>query len=131
MKRNFIGLLTGLLWLAASECQALGKLFFSPTQRALLDRPPAMAKMPKKTATRQSSRSLATRLDGIVRGSSRTWIWFDGKLKKSGAPPLTPIPVDENQVTLYWRGRRLKLRPGQKLTAGKNGTVRIKEAFGP
>ncbi len=131
MKRNFIGLLTGLLWLAASECQALGKLFFSPAQRALLDRPPVMAKMPKKTATRQSSRTFATRLDGIVRGSSRTWIWFDGKLKKSGSPPLTPIPVDENQVTLYWSGRRLKLKPGQKLTAGKNGTVKIKEAFGP
>ncbi|GEM_PF-3723548 len=129
MKLKLIAL-AGLLWLVATECLALGRLFYSPAQRALLDRPPVNIREPEKTAARHSSRVYTSRLDGIVRGQGQAWIWFDGELKKSGSPPLTPIPVDETQITLHWHGRRLILKPGQKLTADENGRITIQEAFG-
>lgn len=79
----------------------LGRLFFTPAERAALDRPSAPAPAPAATDT--------LRIDGVLRSrSGRSTIWINGnaqqpdeRLKVDGSRQLRLIATDTPSRPLY------------------------------
>ena len=119
MKRLCFVLL--LMLPTASMSQELGRLFFTPEQRAALDGR-RKARVPDKPAAVVVT-SPTTKLDGYVkRSGGPSTVWVNGEPLPEGpgdAPRIDPrvsIPVGEG-------GRRATLRPGESLDRG-TGEVR-------
>ena len=110
-----------LLIPGAAVSQELGRLFFTPEQRAALDAR-RKARVPDKPAAVVVA-SPTTRLDGYVKRSGGTsTVWINGEPLPEGAGdaprigPRVSISVEEG-------GRRAGLRPGEILDRG-TGEVR-------
>jgi hypothetical protein len=98
--------------------QELGRLFFTPEQRAALDAR-RKARLPDKPAALAPSPT--TRVDGSVqRSSGRSTIWIDGaavpdgtqpeglRVRRGGDPSRVGVIVGEG-------GRRIEMRVGETL----------------
>jgi hypothetical protein len=102
----------------AAIAQELGRLFFTPEQRAALDER-RRARLPDKPAARAPSPT--TRIDGSVRRSSgKSTVWLDGFAVSDGTQP-DGLRVyrggDPSRVTVILGedGRRIDLRVGETL----------------
>lgn len=113
-------LFAGLLAPAApAQAQEIGRLFFTPQQRAALDAR-RRARVPDKPAAAPVVASPTTRLDGFVRRSSGpSTVWVNGMQADEAAPgsdARVAVPLGDG-------GSRVRLKPGQTLDRG-TGEVR-------
>jgi hypothetical protein len=120
MSRAFTGLILFLV-MQACAAQELGRLFFTPEERAVLDAR-RRARVPDKPSAAVVV-SPTTRLDGYVKRSrGPSTVWVNGEPLPEGtgeAPRIGPrvsVPAGEG-------GRRAALRPGEVLDRG-TGEVR-------
>jgi len=107
-----------LLGAGPAAAQELGRLFFTPEQRAALDARRAARLPDKPTVARESP---TTRVDGYVaRSSGRTTVWVDGEALADGAQP-DGLRVRRNRdtgkvtVTFGEQARRVEMRVGESL----------------
>ena len=121
MKR-ILAILAGILVAQACGAQELGRLFFTPEQRAALDAR-RKARVPDKPAAAEVVASPTTRLDGYVkRSSGPSTVWVNGESVPEHSPEgprigeSVSVPVGES-------GTRIGLKPGQVLDRG-SGEVR-------
>ena len=126
MRRIVTLLLGGALSLCAAgiPAQELGRLFFTPDQRAALDAR-RKARVPDKPAAAPVTESPVTRVDGTVRRSGgKSTVWVNGETipegaqvaPKASAPGRVSIPAGEG-------AQRFDLRVGESLDRG-SGEVR-------
>ena len=113
------------IFLGNAHAQELGRLFFTPEQRAALDAR-RKARVPDKPAATVVA-SPVTKLDGFVqRSSGPSTVWVNGEPLPEGsadaprigrgAEPRVSVPLGEG-------GRRAGLKPGEELDRG-TGEVR-------
>jgi hypothetical protein len=120
-------LLAGLLLSPVVQAQELGRLFFTPDQRAALDAR-RKARVPDKPAA-TTVVSPTTRLNGYVKrsdGPSTVWVNGDPLLETSPeAPRIGATRRDDGRVsvTVGESGARVGLKPGEVLDRG-TGEVR-------
>ncbi len=131
MKRLLLpALLACQLHAAPATAQQLGRLFFTPEQRAALDARRA-ARLPDKPAA--AAESPTTRVAGYVRRSSgKSTVWVDGeplpeglqleglRVRRGNDPTKVTVSVGED-------GRRVELRVGETLD---RGTGEVKDVIG-
>ena len=101
-----------------ATAQELGRLFFTPEQRAAMDAR-RKARVPDKPAAAAAVASPTTRLDGYVRRSrGPSTVWVDGESvdARPGAEGRVPVPVGEGRA-------RVPMKPGDVLDRG-TGEVR-------
>jgi len=122
--------LTLLLLAGSAQAQELGRLFFTPEQRAALDarRKARVPDRPNITTTV----SPTTRLDGYVkRQGGRSTVFVNGDAVLEGtadAPVVDPerrggrVPVTSGEG-----GQRIELRPGETLD---RDTGRVRDGLG-
>ncbi|HZS69652.1 MAG TPA: hypothetical protein VFA72_21270 [Burkholderiales bacterium] len=123
MKRA-IALLALALAAAAAQAQELGRLFFTPEQRAALD-----ARRKARVPDNPGSVAAApvTRVDGFVkRSAGPSTIWINGEWTTESSPeapriiePAPAVSVSAGEAG----GGRVRLKPGETLDRG-NGEVR-------
>jgi hypothetical protein len=121
------GLLLGAAPHAAAQSEELGRLFFTPEQRAALDAR-RKARVPDKPAAAPVTESPLTRVQGAVRrADGRSTVWVNGEAipeqprgegarVQSQAPAKVSVPLGEN-------AQRYELRVGETLDRG-SGEVR-------
>ncbi len=123
-------LLACLLHAGAAAAQQLGRLFYTPEQRAALDARRA-ARLPDKPSA--AAESPTTRVDGYVRRSSgKSTVWMDGeplpeglqleglRVRRGNDPTKVTVSVGED-------GRRIELRVGETLD---RATGEVKDVIG-
>jgi hypothetical protein len=122
-------MLAGLLVTAGAGAQELGRLFFTPEQRAALDAR-RKARVPDKPAAAAQVESPVTRINGAVqRSGGKSTVWVNGETIPEGAQPGGPqvspragkpgnvsVPAGEG-------AQRYDLRVGESLDRG-SGEVR-------
>lgn len=140
MKRALL-FLTLLALAPPCLAQEIGRLFFSPQQRAALDER-RKARVPDKPAAAPVLASPTTRLDGFVRRSDgRATVWVNGEsLAESGpeAPRIEPGRSTDARVSIMVgdSGARASLKPGEVLDRGSgevrdvigNGEIKVRPA---
>lgn len=132
MRRAATAMLACALFVpAAAGAQELGRLFFTPGQRASLDER-RNARLPDKPAAVPPSPT--TRVDGFVRRSGgKSTVWLDGQAVREGAQPegLTVRgAADPSRVTVTVPGesrRRVQMRVGETLDRGSGA---VKDVIG-
>ncbi|MGH8668587.1 MAG: hypothetical protein ACREUH_05085 [Burkholderiales bacterium] len=110
--------------------QEVGRLFFTPEQRAALDAR-RKARVPDRPAPTPVAVSPTTRLDGYVRRSDgRSTVWVNGASVDEAAPQgdgRVSVSVGESRA-------RVRLKPGEELdrgsgevtdVLGRSGEVRV------
>lgn len=115
------------------SAQEIGRLFFTPEQRAALDGR-RKARVPDKPAAAPAVAAPTTRLDGYVRRSDgRSTVWVNGERVDDASPRAdgrVPVTVGESDA-------RVPLRPGEELDRGSgevhdvlgpNGEIRVRPA---
>ena len=113
-----LALTAALLGAGPAAAQELGRLFFTPEQRAALNARRA-ARLPDKPAVVQESPT--TRVDGFVsRSSGRSTVWVDGEPLEDGAQPdglRVQRGRDPTKVTVTFgeQARRIEMRVGGTL----------------
>jgi len=118
-----LALLALALAAAAAQAQELGRLFFTPEQRAALDAR-RKARLPDNPAS-GVARPL-TRVDGFVKrsaGPSTVWINGEGTSESSPEAPRIVEPAPAVSVNASETGGRVRLKPGETLDRG-TGEVR-------
>jgi len=124
---RFLLLLACTLAAPALQAQELGRLFFTPDQRAALD-----ARRKARVPDRPNAPTVVsptTRLDGYVKrneGPSTVWVNGDPLLETSPeAPRIGANRRDDGRVSVPVgeSGARVGLRPGETLDRG-SGEVR-------
>ena len=111
---------------AAAPAQELGRLFFTPQQRAILDMR-RKARLPDKPSA-PSAAAPVTRLDGYVKRShGPSTIWINGESvgeSAAEAPRIDTARPDGGSVSVNVGegGGRVRLKPGETLDRG-NGEV--------
>jgi hypothetical protein len=111
-------LIAALLPAAGASAQELGRLFFSPEQRAALDAR-RKARLPDRPA--QAAPSPTTRIDGTVkRSGGKSTVWVDGEAVPDGTQPeglRLRRGEDPSRVTVIIGedGRRREMRVGETL----------------
>lgn len=118
-------LLVLLLMLApCAQAQELGRLFFTPQQRADLDAR-RKARVPDKPAAATVA-SPVTRLDGYVkRSGAPSTVWINGESVTEGSPDAPRIdrgPSGSVSIGVGEGGGRVRMKPGESLDRG-NGEV--------
>ena len=118
-------LLVLLLVLAPrAQAQELGRLFFTPQQRADLDAR-RKARVPDKPAAAAVA-SPVTRLDGYVkRSGGPSTVWINGESVTEGSPDAPRIdrgPSGSVSIGVGEGGGRVRMKPGESLDRG-NGEV--------
>lgn len=107
-----------------AQAQELGRLFFSPEQRANLDLR-RKARMPDKPAAPIAAPT--TRVDGYVkRSGGPSTVWINGEALGEGAGEAPRIDASRERGTVSVTvegGGRVRLKPGETLDRG-NGDVR-------
>ena len=135
-----LALLAGvLLGAARAGAQELGRLFFTPDQRAALDAR-RKARVPDKPAAVLQVESPTTRVDGAVRrAGGRSTVWVNGEAIPEGAQPagarLAPRDPGAARVTIPVgeSAQSYDLRVGESVNRGSGevrdvvgaGTVRV------
>jgi len=113
-------LLLGLLQSGACAAQELGRLFFTPEQRAALDAR-RRARVPDRPAAAVAA-SPTMRLDGYVkRSGGRSTVFVNGEPADDGRVPAageSTVSVGVGEA-----GARVRMKPGETLDRG-NGEVR-------
>jgi hypothetical protein len=113
-----LALALGLLGAVPAAAQELGRLFFTPEQRAALDARRAARLPDKPTVARESP---TTRVDGYVaRSSGRSTVWVDGEALPDGTQPeglRVQRGRDSGKVTVTFgeQARRIEMRVGETL----------------
>lgn len=117
------------LWAAGAQAQELGRLFFTPDQRAALDAR-RKARVPDKPAAAAVAESPLTRVDGAVRRSGgKSTVWVNGETIPEGAQPgsaqVAPKASSPARVSIPAGegAQRFDLRVGESLDRG-SGEVR-------
>lgn len=108
---------------AAAQAQELGRLFFTPEQRAALDAR-RKARVPDNPASVVAAP--VTRVDGFVkRSAGPSTIWINGEWTTETSPeaPRITEPAPAVSVSVGETGGRVRLKPGETLDRG-NGEVR-------
>lgn len=137
MKRAWPILVGALLaaFATAAAAQALGRLFFTPEQRAELDAR-RKARVPDKPAAAVVVESPHTRLDGYVkRAGGKSTVWLNGEAVPLGAASagaqIYPGRGKSNAVSVGVgdgkRARRIPLRVGETL---ERDTGEVKDVIG-
>ena len=126
---RFLALLL-LLLVNSAEAQELGRLFFTPEQRAALDAR-RKARLPDRPAV-TTSVSPTTRLDGYVkRSGGRSTVFINGETLLEGtadAPVVDPEPRGGRvPVPAGEGGKRVELRPGEVLD---RSTGQVRDVLG-
>ena len=107
-----------------AQAQELGRLFFTPQQRADLDAR-RKARVPDKPAA-AAVVSPVTRLDGYVkRSGGPSTVWINGESVTEGTPDAPRIdrgPSGSVSIGVGEVGGRVRLKPGESLDRG-NGEV--------
>jgi hypothetical protein len=130
MKRAWL-LAVGLLIFLPVKAQDLGRLFFTPEQRAALDAR-RKARVPDKPSAMPLIISPTTRLDGFVRRSDgRSTVWVNGASVDDTAPQADGrVAVGAGE-----RRARVRLKPGEVLdrssgevtdVLGPTGEIRVR-----
>jgi len=122
MNRAII-LLALLLAAASAQAEELGRLFFTPEQRAALDAR-RRAHIPDSPGSMVAAP--VTRVDGFVkRSAGPSTIWINGEWTSESAPeaPRIAEPAPAVSVNVGETGGRVRLKPGETLDRG-NGEVR-------
>lgn len=125
--KALLAFLACMLLAPAAQAQELGRLFFTPDQRAALDAR-RRARVPDKPSA-PTVVSPTTRLDGYVQrsqGPSTVWVNGDSQLETSPeAPRIGATRRDDGRVsvTVGESGARVGLKPGEVLDRG-TGEVR-------
>ena len=132
MKRAVL-LLVLVLLPPCAPAQEIGRLFFTPEQRAALDAR-RRARVPDKPAATPTAASPTTRLDGYVRRSQGpSTVWVNG----ASVDEATPGSDARVSVPVGDRGARVRLKPGETLdrntgevhdVLGPNGEIRVRPA---
>lgn len=140
MRRAALALLSiALLAPCGTGAQELGRLFFTPAERAALDAR-RKARLPDTPAA--VAASPRTRIDGYVaRSSGKSTLWLDGyAVRDGGQPEGLNMNVrrgsDPSRVTVVVgeERRRVEMRVGETLDRGSgevkgvigNGEIRIR-----
>ena len=111
----------------AAQAQELGRLFFTPDQRANLDQR-RKARVPDKPAAAAVVASPVTRVDGFVqRSAGPSTVWINGESVTESAPEAPRIDSGRNasgsvSINVGESGKRVRLKPGETLDRG-NGEV--------
>jgi hypothetical protein len=123
MKRA-LALVFALLIFLPVKAQDVGRLFFTPEQRAALDAR-RKARVPDKPAAVPLIVSPTTRLDGYVRRSDgRSTVWVNGASVDDAAPQAdgrVSVGVGESRA-------RVQLKPGEVLDRGSG---EVTDVLGP
>jgi hypothetical protein len=123
MKRA-LALVFALLIFLPVKAQDVGRLFFTPEQRAALDAR-RKARVPDKPAAVPLIVSPTTRLDGYVRRSDgRSTVWVNGASADDTAPQgdgRVSVGVGESRA-------RVQLKPGEVLDRGSG---EVTDVLGP
>jgi hypothetical protein len=125
MRLAFLALL--LVAASPAHSQELGRLFFTPDQRASLDAR-RKARVPDKPAA-AAVVAPVTRVDGYVkRSAGPSTVWINGESVPDTAPEAPRIDAGRGtsgsvSVTIGESGRRVRLKPGESLDRG-NGEVK-------
>jgi hypothetical protein len=123
MKRCAL-LLAGMLLLPCAQAQEIGRLFFTPEQRAALDAR-RKARVPDKPAASPVVASPTTRLDGYVkRSQGPSTVWVNGASVDEAAPgsdSRVSVPGGDGRA-------RVRLKPGETLD---RGTGEVRDVLGP
>lgn len=129
MKRALLAVLLAA-FAPAAPAQELGRLFFTPEQRAALDAR-RKARLPDRPA--QAAPSPTTRIDGHVkRSGGKSTVWVDGEAVPEGTQPeglRLRRGEDPSRVTVILGedGRRRELRVGETLD---RATGEVKDVIG-
>ena len=114
---------------AAAEAadEGLGRLFFTPQQRAALDAGRRIAAAKPKAGMTSAKRPVRElRLDGIVtRSDGERTVWVNGSAYHGGQSAglrVTPVEPEAARIHVGESGRAIKLRVGE--THGRSGTAR-------
>jgi hypothetical protein len=117
---------------AGAADQPLGRLFFTPQQRAALDAGRRISSTTKKTESKPAARRgpREVELGGIVtRSDGERTVWINGKPFHNGSPGgvhVTTDPRKPESAVIQLRGSRsAKLRVGQRLDT-RSGSVNEK-----
>jgi len=119
-------LLVILIAAPAAQSQEVGRLFFTPDQRANLDQR-RKARVPDKPAA-ATVVSPVTRVDGYVkRSAGPPTVWINGESVPENAPEAPRIdggrdPSGSVSISVGESGKRMRLKPGESLDRG-NGEV--------
>lgn len=119
---RFLAALALLLALAPyAQAQELGRLFFTPQQRADLDAR-RKARAPDKPAA--AAVAPVTRVDGYVkRSAGPSTVWVNGESEPEGGPDAPRIgPSGSVSIGVGESGARVRMKPGESLDRG-NGEV--------
>ncbi|MFY9315084.1 MAG: hypothetical protein WAO95_05940 [Burkholderiales bacterium] len=117
-------MIAGSAGATGAGAQELGRLFFTPEQRAALDAR-RKARVPDKPAATPQAESPITRVQGAVqRSGGRSTVWVNGEAIPEGAPGGAQ-PHSQGRVTLPAGegAQRYDLRVGESLDRG-SGEVR-------
>lgn len=113
----------------SAQTQELGRLFFTPEQRAALDAR-RKARVPDKPAAVPVTESPVSRVDGAVqRGGGRSTVWVNGEMipenAQAGGARVLPRGPNQGRVSIpAGEGpQRYDLRVGESLDRG-SGNVR-------
>jgi hypothetical protein len=125
-----LALLLALLPAGPASAQELGRLFFTPEQRAALDSR-RVARLPDKPAA--VAELPTTRVDGYVkRSSGKSTVWVDGEPTPDGLQ-IEGLRVQRGNdptrvtVTVGEDGRRIVLRVGESFD---RATGEVKDVIG-
>ena len=116
-----------LLVAPARGAEPLGRLFFTPEQRAALDAR-RRARVPDRPAAATVA-SPVTRIDGYVKRSrGPSTVWMNGESLSEGSPEAPRIESPAHgegavSISVGEGGRRVRLKPGESLDRG-NGEVK-------
>ena len=118
-----------LLCTASAQAQELGRLFFTPEQRAALDAR-RKARVPDKPAAAPVTESPVTRVNGAVRrAGGKSTVWVNGEMipedAQADSARVTPRSPNPGRVSIpAGEGpQRYDLRVGESLDRG-SGEVR-------
>lgn len=130
MKRSLC-LLAAVFLAVPAQAQEIGRLFFTPQQRAALDAR-RKARVPDRPAAAPVVTSPTTRVDGYVRRSGGpSTVWVNGAQAEEAAPGAdarVAVPLGDG-------GPRVRLKPGETLDRstgevrdilGNSGEVRVR-----
>ena len=126
-------LLGSLLGAASAGAQELGRLFFTPEQRAALDAR-RKARVPDKPAATPQAESPVTRINGTVqRSGGKSTVWVNGEALPEGAqaggPQVAPRTAEQGRVSIPAGegAQRYDLRVGESLDRGSG---EVKDVLG-
>ena len=122
-----------LCFAASAQAQELGRLFFTPDQRAALDAR-RKARVPDKPAASPQVESPITRINGAVqRSGGKSTVWVNGEaIPESSAPgsaQLTPRGPNAGRVSIPTGegAQQFDLRVGESLDRGSG---QVKDVIG-